>query len=82
MMSMNKHEMLSSVLKLLDGITVSGSKNVVLLSEAFQILFALQKGLKDEDDSKNRIIEELKEQIKRIEKDGAEDGAERNMAES
>lgn len=71
---MNKHEMLSSVLKLLDGITVSGSKNVVLLSEAFQILFSMQKGLKDEDDSKNRTIEELKEQIKRIEKDGVDDG--------
>ena len=71
---MNKHEMIENVLKLLDGMTVNGSKNVILLSEAFQILFALQKGLKDEDGAKNRIIEELKEQLKRQEKDGADNG--------
>ena len=71
---MNKHEMLENILKLLDGMTVTGSKNVILLSEAFQILFALQKGLKDEDNAKNKIIEELKEQLKRQEKDGADNG--------
>lgn len=75
---MNKHEMVENVLKLLDGMTVTGSKNVILLCEAFQILFALQKGLKDEDGAKNKIIEELKEQLKRanenIEKDGVDNG--------
>lgn len=74
---MNKHEMIENVLKLLDGMTVTGSKNVILLSEAFQILFALQKGLKDEDNAKTKIIEELKEQLKRaneIEKDGVNNG--------
>lgn len=79
---MNKHEMLENVLKLLDGMTVTGSKNVILLCEAFQIIFALQKGLKDEDNAKNKIIEELKEQLKRQEKDGEDDGAKRNVAES
>ena len=73
-MHMNKHEMLENVLKLLDGMTVTGSKNVILLCEAFQILFALQKGLKDEDNAKNKIIEELKEQLKRQEKDGEDIG--------
>lgn len=71
---MNKHEMLENVLKLLDGMTVTGSKNVILLCEAFQILFALQKGLKGEDNAKNKIIEELKEQLKRQEKDGEDIG--------
>ena len=74
---MNKHEMLENILKLLDNMTVTGSKNVIILCEAFQILFALQKGLKEEDNAKNKIIEELKEQLKRaneIEKDGADNG--------
>ena len=73
---MNKHEMIENVLKLLDGMTVTGSKNVILLCEAFQILFALQKGLKDEDTAKTKIIEELKEQLKRAneKKDGGCNG--------
>ena len=73
---MNKHEMVENVLKLLDSMTVTGSKNVILLCEAFQILFALQKGLKEEDSAKNKIIEELKEQLKRAneEKDGEDGG--------
>lgn len=73
---MNKHEMVENVLKLLDSMTVTGSKNVILLCEAFQILFALQKGLKEEDGAKNKIIEELKEQLKRAneEKDGEDGG--------
>ena len=63
---LNKHDMVSNVLSLLDGLTVTGQKNVVLLSTAFQMLTALQKGLKDEDKAKNKIIESLKEQLKRI----------------
>ena len=70
----DKFDMLSKVIQILDGIVVCGSSNVVLLSEAFQILFALQKGLKSEDDANKRKIELLKEQLKRTtyEKDGAE----------
>lgn len=63
---LNKHDMVENVLSLLDGMTVTGQKNVVLLSTAFQMLTALQKGLKDEDNAKNKIIESLKEQLKRI----------------
>lgn len=73
---MNKHEMVENILKLLDNMTVTGSKNVIILCEAFQILFALQKGLKEEDNAKNKIIEELKEQLKRAneERDGEDGG--------
>lgn len=79
---MNKYEMIDNALKRLDSLTITGSKNVVLLSEVFQILIALQKDMKDEDNAKNKIIEELKEQLKRQEKDGEDDGAKRNVAES
>ena len=72
---MNKHEMLENILKLLDNMTVTGSQNVILLCEAFQILFALQKGLKEEDNAKNKIIEELKEQLKRANENSGKDGA-------
>ena len=72
----DKFGMVDHVIRSLNEITVSGSKNVVLLSDAFQMLFALQKGLKEEDSAKNKIIEELKEQLKRAneEKDGEDGG--------
>lgn len=61
----DKYDMLEGVLKLLEQVSVSGQKNVTALSSAFQIIIALQKGLKAEDASKDKIIETLKEQLKR-----------------
>ena len=75
---LDKYGMVEHILHALNEITISGSKNVVLMSDAFQMLFALQKGLKEEDNAKNKTIETLKEQLKRAnektEKDGAKDG--------
>lgn len=62
---LNKHEMLESMKVLLSTVTVKGEESVNALSQAFQMIYALQKGLKDEDQAKNRIIETLKEQLKR-----------------
>ena len=61
---MNKHEVVEKIIVLLDSVTVSGSKNVVALCTAFQMLYALQQGLKDEDKAKNRTIDLLKEQLR------------------
>lgn len=69
----DKFGMVDHVIRSLNEITVSGSKNVVLMAEAFQMLFALQKGLKAEDSAKNKTIETLKEQLKRIEGSVADD---------
>lgn len=69
----DKFGMIDHVIRSLNEITVSGSKNVVLMAEAFQMLFALQKGLKEEDGAKNKTIETLKEQLKRIEGSVADD---------
>ena len=71
---LNKHEMVEGILQLLDSITVSGQKNVNALSQAFQMLYALRKGLKDEDEAKNQTIEMLKEQLKRATEPKPEDG--------
>lgn len=60
----DKYDMIEAVQKLLDSISVTGQKSVVALSSAFQIVSALQKGLKAEEESKNKIIETLKEQLK------------------
>ena len=62
---LNKHEMLEKAVELLETMNVSGHENISKLSAAFQILFVLQKGLKEEDEAKNTIIESLKEQLKR-----------------
>lgn len=70
--TLDKYGMIDHVIRALNEITVSGSKNVVLMSDAFQMLFALQKGLKEEDNAKNKTIETLKEQLKRIEGGGGE----------
>lgn len=60
----SKYEMLNKVLILLDSVSVQGAKSVLALSNVFQMLSALQKGLKDEDSAKNQTIEILKEQLK------------------
>ena len=62
---LDKFGMVDHVIRALNEITVSGSKNVVLLSDTFQMLFALQKGLKEEDNAKNKTFETLKEELKR-----------------
>ena len=68
--TLDKHGMVDHVIRALNEITVSGSKNVVLLSDTFQMLFALQKGLKEEDNAKNKTIETLKEELKRATEGG------------
>lgn len=71
---LNKHEMLKSIKTLLSAVTVKGEESVNALSQAFQMIYALQKGLKDEDQAKNKIIETLKEQLKRATEHIPEDG--------
>lgn len=70
----NKFEMLQGVINLLDGLNISGQKNIVILSSVYQMLTALQKGLKDEDETKNKKIEILKEQLKRATTPDVEEG--------
>lgn len=72
--TLNKHEMLESVKVLLSSVTVKGEESVNALSQAFQMIYALQRGLKDEDAAKNKIIETLKEQLKRATEHTPEDG--------
>lgn len=67
---LDKYVMVDHIIHALNGITISGSKNVVLMSDAFQMLFALQKGLKEEDNAKNKTIETLKEELKRATEGG------------
>lgn len=70
----NKHDMVKSIIKLLNSLTVSGSKDVVLLAEVFQMLFALQKGLKNEDEAKAETIKLLKEQLAKATEPHPEEG--------
>lgn len=70
----NKYEMLHGVVNLLDELSISGQKNITIVSNVFQILTALQKGLKDEDEAKNKKIEILKEQLKRATTPEPEEG--------
>lgn len=56
--------MIDNIIASLNHVTVSNSENVVLMSNAFQMLFALKKGLDQEDKAKNAKIETLKEQLK------------------
>jgi hypothetical protein len=72
--TLNKHEMLESVKVLLSSVTVKGEESVNALSQAFQMIYALQRGLKDEDNAKNKIIETLKEQLRRATEHIPEDG--------
>lgn len=72
----NKHEIVEFIIKSLDGIKVSGAHDVNLLSQAYQMLFALQQGLKDEDNAKDKTIEMLKEQLRRATEPQVDDGGE------
>lgn len=69
----NKQEMLDNVIKTLGSISVCGEVNVNLLSSAFQMLYALKNGLKQEDDVNTGKIEALKEQLKRATEPKQED---------
>ena len=71
---MNKFDLLDGVCVLLENVTVSGQANVTRLSNAFQMLAALKQGLHDEDQAKNKIIETLKEQLKRATEPDVEPG--------
>ena len=70
----NKHQMVSKIIVCLDGISISGQENVNLLSQAFQMLYALQKGLKEEDGAKAKTIDLLKEQLRRATEPQTEPG--------
>lgn len=70
----NKFQMIDLVVECLNGIPVSGSKSVSLLNQAFQMLFALKKGLTDEDNAKAKKIDLLKEQLKRATEPKTEPG--------
>lgn len=59
----DKFEMIDQVLVLLDGLSVSGAKNVIVLSNVFQMLNTLKKGLRDETDANQKVIEMLKRQL-------------------
>ena len=61
----DKHDMVKKIIALLDSVTVTGAKNVLVLGEVFKMLSSLQKGLKADEDAKNKVIEMLKDQLKR-----------------
>ena len=61
----SKYDMIDKVIVLLNSVSVEGAKNVLAMSNVFQILSTMKKGLKDEDNAKNNTIELLKEQLKR-----------------
>lgn len=61
----NREEFIKKILEALNLITVTGAKNALLLSSAFQMVNALGKGIEDEIAAKNAVIESLKEQLKR-----------------
>lgn len=60
----DRDEFLEKIIKTLDALTVTGAKNVIILSAVFQMLNTLKKGLSDEYAAKNAVIESLKEQLK------------------
>ena len=60
----DRDEFLEKIIKTLDALTVTGAKNVIILSAVFQMLNTLKKGLSDECAAKNAVIESLKEQLK------------------
>ena len=70
----NKHDIVQGVLDLLGNMTVKGLDNITIIASVIQMLKALQKGLKDEDQAKNKIIETLKEQLKRATEPETEPG--------
>ena len=72
----DKYEFIDTIIKILDGVSVSGAKNVMHLGESFKMLTTLKKGLHDEENAKNKTIEALKETIKRLEAPNADEGQE------
>lgn len=60
----NKHEMVDNIINALGGVSVRGETSVNLLSSAFQMLYALREGMKNEDKTTNEKIELLKSQLK------------------
>ena len=58
-------EFVKKILEALNLLTVTGAKNALLLSSAFQMVNALGKGMDDEIAAKDAVIESLKEQLKR-----------------
>ena len=71
---MDKFEVLKEIIEDLSRLSVSGVANVLYLGKVFQMLSTLQKGLKDEDNARNQVIESLKEQLKRATEPQPEDG--------
>lgn len=61
----DREEFVKKILEALNLLTVTGAKNALLLSSAFQMVNALAKGMEDEIAAKNAVIESLKEQLKR-----------------
>lgn len=61
----DREEFVKKILEALNLLTVTGAKNALLLSSAFQMVNALGKGMEDEIAAKNAVIESLKEQLKR-----------------
>ena len=72
----SKYDMIDKVIVLLNSVSVEGAKNVIAMSNVFQMLSTVKKGLKDEDEAKNRTIELLKEQLKRATEPVKEDDGE------
>ena len=76
---MNKYEVVDRIIVTLNRVSVTGAKNVLALGNVFQMLSVLKDGMKEEEDSKNRIIESLKTQLKHAtepDKDGEVIGGE------
>lgn len=69
----SKYDMIDKAIVLLNSVSVEGAKNVLALSNVFQILSTIKKGLKDEDNAKNKTVEILKEQLKRANEPDAGD---------
>ena len=61
----SKFDMIDKIIMLLNSVSIEGAKNVLAMSNVFQMLSTVKKGLQDEDNAKNRTIELLKEQLKR-----------------
>ena len=62
---MDKYEVLDNILESLEPVRVSGMKDTIAMANAFQMLHALKQGMKNEDETKTKVIENLKEQLKR-----------------
>lgn len=60
----DRSEFIDNIIKALDSLTVTGARNVIVLSAVFQMLNTLKKGVNDEISAKNAVIESLKAQLK------------------